>query len=98
MSLMGSGTAYPSWRCPVVSTSVSMLPRSVRLWPTLAAAAQTAVMPGTMSNGMPLALRAAVSSVLRAKTPGSPHFNRTTRCPRLAAATSVWVIFSCGQL
>jgi len=57
---------------------------------TGAVAAVAALTPGMISNAIPAALSATISSSRRPKMPASPDFRRTTRRPDCAYSTSSW--------
>ena len=78
------------WRRPAPRTES----RSVSGISVSAAAANAAVMPGTMSKEMPAARSAAISSPARPKISGSPDFRRTTRLPGRASRTRSALISS----
>ena len=83
--------------CAVAKMSFEAELRSVSGVLSAAATAKAAVMPGTISKGMPASLRAAISSPARPKTRGSPDLRRTTvrfarACSSMRSWISAWVM------
>ena len=74
-----SGNGTPASDIPVVRIDVSATPRSVSGWPIAAAVVEAAVIPVTMSAGVPTSFNAANSPPARPKIPGSPALSRTAR-------------------
>ena len=72
---------FSSHSCPVTNATADALDRLVSEIVAMAAAAVAAVIPGTISKGMPASHTGNNSSDSRAKIEGSPPLRRTTNRP-----------------
>ena len=88
-----AGSGLSSCSCPVTRATALASLRCVSEMPAWLPAAKAAVMPGTISSGMPAATRASTSSAARANTAGSPALSRTTVRPARASRNESGVDF-----
>ena len=84
----GMGVLEFSAGCPVAIKIHEDSWRLVNENPDIAAAADAAVTPGTITTRIPAAVKYAASSPILPKTKGSPPFKRTTCSPRFARVAS----------